>query len=123
MPKRTIFINKIKTGSKFRTIEGGARSGKKSRQYVYVTVSIHPDWAKFLPLSPFWQDAQQLIAPGSASPQEWMQTIPNITPSFPSGIQTVQPANLATFATFMFDSTIFDDDFWNYQDQGTEWID
>ena len=103
--RRVVQIQKIKTGSKFRTL-GEIQTGKKKSKYNYpkfpaFTISVHPDYAKFIPLSPEWQALQHWYIPGAETPREYQR-------SFDRAIRNVTEAKFADFMKFMFEDTLFD---------------
>lgn len=103
--KRVVYIQKIKTGSKFRTL-GEVKAGKKKSRYNLpqfpaFTISIHPDYAKFLPLSPQWQTLQHWYIPGAETPKEYQR-------SFNRAVNNVASTKFADFMEFMFEDTLFD---------------
>lgn len=114
--RRKVFINKIKTGSKFRTLGittgGGTKKKSKGIQLpkFTITVTVDPTFAKFLPLSPEWQELQKAYLGNSvASPQDYIDSTKRFS-------ESIKGTKFTDFMTFMFDETIFDDDFYKQLD-------
>jgi hypothetical protein len=83
--RRTVYINKIKKGSKFRIVGSvGGKAGGGKTAYTYptfptFTISIHPDYANFVPLAPLspqWLALRQAyLGPSTAAPQDYLDSL------------------------------------------------
>lgn len=121
--RRVIYIKNPSQGSNFRTIGGGMgvttgggtgrrRRGLQLPTLPSVSITVRPQYAQ---AANFWGNfiagqtlgAVQFQAPGGiASPDDYIAAAQRTR----AGIQS---ATFTEFMTFMFDETIFDDDFYN----------
>lgn len=112
MSNRRVIYNKNFEGSPYRTLGGsGLSGGKKPKKrgfstpslpsFPHITISIHPDYAQWLPAGTAWQALQQWLIPGAATPSSWVS----------SAKRTAKSIHSIQWAEFFFKDTVFTNEF------------